>query len=337
MIDTDAAEAQAVTDDRFPAHALITLSSKQTGALVKDGQALLARVSGDLNKLQPYRRDDLATAATRPLMSRVYECLTQAPGYVLVRNLPDLSHARREELAAVYWALGAGLGEAVPTNARGDLIGKVKDEKKDLAAPDVRGYETNAAMDWHCDQAIFTGLLCIHRAAAGGTTRIAPSAAVAEELSNRHPEYAAVLSQPFYWTTHGETGADDKPYYTSPVFNVIDGKTSVDFGPIHIRKGHALPGAPPLTRHQEDALAAVETLCAERSKSVLLRPGDGLWLNNARVVHTRDAFVDGIDESSRRELWRLFLRNDDAYPLSPYRRQWINGIRAPGTSPSISV
>ena len=71
-------------------------------------------------------------------------------GWALVRGVPVWRYSRQQQLAA-YWILGLHWGRAVPQNAKGHLIGHIKDIGHDPANPLTRLYATNAAQPWHND------------------------------------------------------------------------------------------------------------------------------------------------------------------------------------------
>lgn len=66
---------------------------------------------------------------------------------------------------------------------------------------------------------------------------------------------------------------------------------------------------PPLSREQEDALAAVNVAAQKHQVRLDSRPGDLVYLNNWGLLHAREAYQDDKDKS--RHLVRLWLRNGD--------------------------
>ena len=123
------------------------------------------------------------------------------------------------ETATVYWAMGLHMGEARSNNPEGDMIGHVLDAGREYGHPQHRGYQTAAEMDYHCDQTDAVALLCIRTARSGGTSKIASSVRLHNEVLRLRPDLHAVLTRPFCWTKHGETNPDEWPYFESPVFN----------------------------------------------------------------------------------------------------------------------
>jgi len=156
-------------------------------------------------------------------------------------------------------------------------------------------------------------------------------------LARRHPEYAAALTEPLYWTKHGEHAPGERPWYRSAVFNFLDGRLCTSFGPKHIYKGHDLPDTPKLPDVQRRAIEAAEQIADEQRCDMVLEPGDIQVLNNYVALHTRSAYEDYDDPEQKRLLWRLWLMNDDLRPRTNYSKQWQSGVRAGGSDVQIRL
>jgi hypothetical protein len=68
--------------------------------------------------------------------------LLEGRGFVLLRGLP-VERMTREEQALAYLGMGAWLGSFRSQNAKGHLLGHVKDLGLDIRDPRVRYYQTN--------------------------------------------------------------------------------------------------------------------------------------------------------------------------------------------------
>jgi hypothetical protein len=257
-------------------------------------------------------------------------------GIALLRGLP-LADMDPLDAAAIYWGIGRHLGEACSNNPEGDMLGHVTDLGKTQKDPRSRGYQTREEMDYHCDQSTVVGLLCVRSAQSGGISKVASSVALYNEMLRRSPQSVRALMTPFCWTKHGEMNEGERGYYESPVFNFIGGRLCTAFGPTHIRKGHALPGAPAMADEQREALALAEAIAEEQHHAMALEPGDMQFLNNLVTVHTRTEYTDSPDPAKKRLLWRLWLINPQIRPLTPYIRQWADGVRLHSTVARIAL
>lgn len=260
--------------------------------------------------------------------------LKDGAGAIMLRGLP-VRDMELMDVAIAYWAIGRQLGKPMSNNAQGDLFGHVTDLGKDYRDPEVRGYQTRATMDYHCDQCAIVGLLCLRTAKSGGTSKIASSVAVYNELLARRPDLAAALTEPVFWSKHGEVDAGEANYYESPVFNFLGGYLCTSFGPMHIHKGHALPATPPLTDEQREAIRLAEDLAEEQHYEVDFEVGDIQLLNNFVVLHTRNEFEDWPEKERKRLLWRLWLSDDGLRPPTAYALQWRRGVKLSETAERI--
>ena len=110
------------------------------------------------------------------------------------------------------------------------------------------------------------------------------------------------------------------------MFELIDGCLHAALGYNHIIKGHELPGAPPLTDAQLEALRLVEQVSEELEFSMDFEPGDVQLLNNGLVAHTRTSFVDWPEPGRRRHLLRLWLQIPRMHRGAAYFENWRNGV-----------
>ena len=272
----------------------------------------------------------------RDRLRNIMSCVRNGPGVALYRGLPtqDLSLL---EIALIYWGIGKHIGIAQSNNSEGDMIGHVVDAGRNLNDPNHRGYQTNATMDYHCDQTDIVCLLCINTAKSGGLSKLSSSILIYNELLKRRPDLVELMCQPFYWTKHSEKNSGEAPYYKSPIFNFIDNTLSIAFGPKHIEKGHALEGVPEMRPKQVEGISLMESIAEDFHAKMELKQGDIQFVNNYTVVHTRTAFDDWPDSDRKRTLWRLWLNLKNFHPRTPYSNQWHQGVRVNGIDQRIQL
>jgi hypothetical protein len=228
---------------------------------------------------------------------------------VLLRRFPiDLLTEAEIELA--YFGLGLHLGTPVSQDAVGTLLGHVRDERIERTGPEVRLYRTRERQDFHTDGADIIGLLCLHAARAGGESKLASSHAVYNEILRRRPDLVDVLYEPMWWDRNGEESDGDDPAFPMPVFHDVDGTPRVFFIGWYIRDAQRHPQVPRLTEAQREALDIIETVANDPAFHVEMdfQPGDVQLLNNAVILHSREAYEDAEALSERRHLLRLWLR-----------------------------
>ena len=312
------------------------LSSEEITGLKHMATEVCASLNGDPNNLLTMHKGQFDLGVFSLKLEAIYKGLKQGHGMALIKGLP-IDELEPLDVATIYWGIGRHLGVATPNNPEGDMFGHITDLGKSQDDPNSRGYQTREAMDYHCDQCDMVGLICIRSAKEGGMSKVASSVAMYNELLKRHPNYAEALTEPLFWTKHGEYGEGELPYYQSPIFNFFDDKLSVSFGPKHIEKGHKLPETPDMTDLQRDALRVAEEIAHEQRCEMMLEPGDMQFVNNYVTLHTRSDYVDHDDPKKKRLLWRLWLMNEDLRHRTAYSEQWGKGVDVGGSNNQIRL
>jgi hypothetical protein len=252
------------------------------------------------------------------------EMLRSGLGFVLLRRFPieQLDDAERE---LAYIGLGLHLGTPVGQNAAGDILTHIRDDRLAQSGPEVRLYRTNKRQDFHTDGADIIGLLCLHGARSGGESRIASSPAVYNEILDRRPDLLEILYQPFAWDRNGEESAGEPPFFSLPPFHDVDDVPRVFYIGWYIRDAQRHPDAPRLSIAQREAMDLIESIANDPTFHVEMdfEPGDIQLLNNARILHAREAFTDDIELEERRHLLRLWLRAPEFASLEPMLRSGV--------------
>lgn len=254
---------------------------------------------------------DVASFPLPTLSGRMEEwsaLLNDGRGFLLLRRFPvDLLDEADTELA--YIGIGTHLGTPVGQDADATVLGHVRDEGVERTHPGIRFYRTKERQDFHADGADLVGLLCLSRARRGGESRIVSSAALYNEILERRPDLTDVLYEPFAWDRNDEQSPGEDPFFEMPVFNDIAGTPRVFYIGWYIRDAQRHPQAPRLTDQQTEAMELLESIANDPAFYLEMdfQPGDVQLLNNARILHAREAYDDHDDPAQRRHLLRLWL------------------------------
>ncbi len=242
-----------------------------------------------------FGRDDFPLTHLADRIAGWARDLDQGRGVVLVKGL-DPARYDDDALAALYWGLAVHLGEPVPQNADGDLIGRVRDTGRDYGAKNVRGYTTRAEMRAHCDAADVVGLLCRHPAMRGGESRIASGIAIYNHLAAERPDLIAPLLEGFHFDLRGEGVTDDPDettFHRVPVFSWFEGRLSCRYNGKTIEDGMTKRGMA-LTGLALEAVREVGRLALEPPFrfDMTFEKGDIQLLCNHSILHARGGFED---------------------------------------------
>lgn len=273
-----------------------------------------------------------------PVMRAVLEELLEGRGFVLLRGLP-VERWTREQQATAYLGLGSWLGPARSQNAKGHLLGHVKDLGLDIRDPRVRYYQTNRRLAYHTDSVDIVGLLCLKTAKEGGESYLASSMTLYNEVLARRPDLVPALFQPFPTDRRGEVPAGMKPWFDIPIYHWHAERLSCIYVRQYIDSAQQLfPEARRLSRAQVEAMDLLDALCNDPRIHLAMdfRPGDIQLLHNHQILHSRGDFVNWPEPERHRHLLRLWVAPPEARPLPEVFAQRYGSVE-PGRRGGIYV
>ena len=261
---------------------------------------------------QTLTRDDFPLPEMRRAIDDWSAVLRSGRGFVLVRGFP-IDDLAADDVELAYVGLGLHFGTPVSQDAEGTLLGHVRDRGVARTGPEVRLYATAERQDFHTDGADVIGLLCLQPARSGGESRIVSAGAVYNEILRRAPHLLDVLYEPMCWDRNGEEAPGEEPFFRLPVLSDVGGRPRFFYIGWYIRDAQRHAGVPPLTDDQCAAMAMIEEIAndPEFHLEMDFRPGDVQLLNNAVILHAREAYTDFEEPDRKRHLLRLWLRAHD--------------------------
>lgn len=258
-------------------------------------------------------REDFPLPAFSAELSRIAQELETGRGMILLRGLP-LEYSA-EDLRLAYWGIGTHLGTAVTQGGRGELLGIVEDEGREVEITRRRGSKTAGSLPFHSDRCDVVGLLCVRKAKAGGLSRIVSAAAIHNEILRRRPDLMNVFYADWYNSRQGDEQPGESRAYPKPIFGFRDGHFTGLFSPAYIKSAQAFPEVPRLTAAQEQALELFGELSDSLALDMAFEPGDIQLLNNHLIYHARTRYDDHPEKERKRLLLRLWLAVPGSRPL----------------------
>ncbi len=270
-------------------------------------------LSSDLSAI---KRSNFLLPTLSTKLGLLHERLIHGAGFALIRQLPVQAWSR-ELSAAVFYGLGAHLGNARPQNAKGHLLGHVIDMGLKADDPNVRVYQTHERQTYHTDSCDIVGLLCLQQARAGGDSALVSSNTIYNEMRRDYPALACALFDPIATDRRGEIPQGQKPYFEIPVFNWYQGLMSTIYQRQYIDSAQRFEQAMRLTALHVEALDCFDHLANDSRLNFLMRlePGDMQFVHNHNMLHDRTAFEDWGEASKKRHLLRLWLSSPAARAL----------------------
>ena len=278
--------------------------------------AALACARSTTDEVLDVTAEDFPLPTLSPKLHDIAEELVNGRGFARIAAL-DVERLGAEDASWMYWGIGMHLGEPWPQNAKGHLLGDVKDQGKAPDDPTARGNEIGGhPLGFHSDGSDLVGLMCIDSGVTGGESLVANAVGAYNALVRTRPDLAAVLFDALPYDFRGEQRDGGRPFYFVPAFTRHAGPTGDRLFVRYIRpfiqasQRHA--DAPPLTDLQLEAMDAYDELIndADNQVEMALRPGDIQFVNNYHVLHGRRRYVDDAEAGQVRWLKRLWLATD---------------------------
>ena len=221
-------------------------------------------------------REGFPLPRTAAFLASIRQELEYGRGFVLLRGIP-MQRYNDAEAGLLFRGIGCHIGDVVTQNAKGDLLGHVRDHgyADYRGRADVRGYQTRARLEFHTDVVDIVGLMCLRAAREGGHSLIVSSTTVHNEMLSETPMLLGLLYGNFLFDRRGEETAGQPPYFISPVYNLYQGALSCRPAVIeYIYSAEAKTGIPLSTAQR----AALETFIGHASRPELqlgmdLEPG----------------------------------------------------------------
>ncbi len=284
----------------------------------------LAEVKRRKIEILDISRAEFALPTLGPALDRIHRELLHGRGFVLIRGIPRHNYST-PDMATIFWGIGAYLGRAVSQNAKGHVLGHVRDLGYKIDDPNVRTYQTTRRQYYHADSCDFVALMCLQKARSGGYSTIVSSVTLYNEMLARDPELARALFEPFCVDRRGEIPPGMKPYYTIPVFNWHAGLLTSYYVRRYIESAQRFEDVPRFTERQLRALDLLDSLADDPSLHLQMdfESGDIQVLHNHQILHDRTAFEDWGEPEKKRHLLRLWLCPPDGRPMPEvFTQRW---------------
>src|SRR5262245_43897361 len=192
----------------------------------------LQHIAGCGRDLPDLRREDFPLDRLATRLADISRELEEGCGVVRLRGLPIDRYAE-PQLRLLFAGLCLHLGTLVYQNPIGQLIRPIRDEGMEVGARygQVRSESgvflssrartaSSAGLRFHTDRADVVALLCAGRAKSGGTSKIASSVAVHNELLRQRPDLCELLYREYHRSRLGEEVGGEHTTYALPIFGI---------------------------------------------------------------------------------------------------------------------
>lgn len=289
--------------------------------------AAVRRIPTEIPALYDVTAEDFRLPALASELRQLEAEMQHGRGFIVLRGVAAERYGE-QELAAIFWGIGAHFGVGLAQSRKGDRLGHVIDRSgPDSDVRQMRNYELGGDLRMHTDlNNDVVGLLMLQHAKQGGESRIASSMAVHNIILAEHPEYMEPLYRGYYFhLLRGDRPGDSQlTGHRIPIF-VKHGEhgdhgdaVSCHFNPSPIDRSVERGGVK-LSQVEAGAVRFVAEAAARPGVylDMALRPGDIQFLNNHVILHGRTDYQDHEEPERRRHLLRLWLRSRTARKQPP--------------------
>ena len=287
---------------------------------IKELDAALEYAKARVDDVLDITRELFPLPGLAPVIDRVEEELINGRGFMRFSGLP-MDRYDNDDASAIYWGIGMHLGNPWPQNKHGHLLGDVRDQGKKRGDPTARGNEIGCVrFPYHTDGSDLVGLFCLRKAKAGGTSTVANSVRIHNDMVRWRPDLAALLYRPVIYDMRGEEPPGAKPYYEMPIFTRHGDRLFVRYIRTYIDSARRFPEVPSLTPEFVEAFDMVDRLASNPDYNVYMdfEPGDMQFVNNYHVLHARTAYEDYPEPDRKRFLKRLWLETRKLQDRPPH-------------------
>jgi hypothetical protein len=248
-------------------------------------------------------------------MRNLGHTLRTGRGFLLLRGLPRERYGV-DDLARIYFGLGAHIGRPIPQSWHGELLGHVVDIS-DLESG-VRGYNKGGGQRFHTDSCDVIGLMCARAAISGGASRIASAMAVHNHILATAPEQIAALYEGIPFRRMEQDAAHGTGTVTKNISvyaregDEVSVSLSAQYALRAVAAGEGAASPIPM-----QALETMERTASSPDYYLDMSIGEGdiQFLNNRLLIHGRTDYEDRQDVRDRRHMMRLWLRVNGWPPL----------------------
>ncbi|KAJ4172579.1 hypothetical protein NW754_002781 [Fusarium falciforme] len=156
---------------------------------------------------------------------------------------------------------------------------------------------------------------------SGGNQHLSSFWTIYNSLARESPEVIRELASSWHWEMPDKEnlGGPNIVLPSRPIIGKADGRMQINFAKAYVAGDPKYPmnkGSPSLSPSQEAALKVLSDTARKHSLQLDAKAGDLVLVNNLSIMHARDAFVDDVVSGEIRHVLRLWLQDQDSWPVA---------------------
>ena len=249
----------------------------------------------------------------KKILKKIRDKLDSEQGYVIL-DIDSKNSYNLKQKKNIYLKIGKCLGKVIKQNIKGETLVRVFNKGKGTIRTGARYHETNDAGSLHTDSPQWTktpkyiALLNIRSAIEGGENLLINSYLVKKIIEKKDKKLLKTLFSSFHFDKRGEFKKNEKPTTYKPIFIQKKNKLYFRYLREYIDAGHQRVGQK-LSSMEIKSLNLLDSIInnPKLSKSIDLKPGQCLIINNNHIAHGRTKFKDHRLARKKRLYLRLWI------------------------------
>ncbi|KAJ4220992.1 hypothetical protein NW759_007062 [Fusarium solani] len=251
-------------------------------------------------------------------LRQINDTLNNGQGFQVVRGIDPTSYSEEEHIL-----IFAGICAHVATH-RNWFIDHLRHERQDdVAGVNLRPPELPVSMNFHTDvdSGPILALFMEKKSKSGGNQHLSSFWTIYNSLARESPEVIRELASNWHWEMPDKENLDGPNIVlpSRPIIGKADGRMQINFAKAYVAGDPKYPmnkGSPSLSPSQEAALKVLSDTARKHSLQLDAKAGDLVLVNNLSIMHARDAFVDDVVSGEVRHVLRLWLQDQDSWPVA---------------------
>ncbi|EEU37608.1 uncharacterized protein NECHADRAFT_53536 [Fusarium vanettenii 77-13-4] len=229
---------------------------------------------------------------------QINDTLNNGHGFQVVRGIDPTSYSEEEHIL-----IFAGICAHVATH-RNWFIGMF-----------IKDFHTDV------DSGPILALFMEKQSKYGGNQHLSSFWTIYNSLARESPEVIRELASNWHWEMPDKENLDGPNIVlpSRPIIGKADGRLQINFAKAYLANHPQYPmnkGSPSLSPSQEAALKILTETARRHSLQLDTKAGDLVLVNNLAMMHARDAFVDDVVSGDVRHVLRLWLQDQDSWPVA---------------------
>ena len=291
-----------------------SLDKKTEKFLIKLSQKSIDELNRKKDELQKCNIENFPILE-KEILKLKNEYLIDGNGFFIIDGV-CFENFTADHVNEIYRIISMCLGQLYTQNIKNEKFVIITDQGKSMKTGG-RYHQTKEGGSFHTDSPQwskvpdFVGLFCVKPAKIGGTSKFVSAYTVHNKMLESNPDYLNILYTKFHFDKRGEFKENESPTTFEPIFEYKNNELRFRYLRNYIDAGQMIVKNP-LTKEQNVVLDKLDEIIHDEKFSVSydLKQFDISFFNNNRIIHGRTGFEDFDDDTKKRYMIRVWIKDN---------------------------